>query len=294
MFAFADDHEVHATFKPSESPKFFNILESAMSSIHDWICKSRLKMNPDKTEFMLFASRKNIKKVESTKITVLQEDIHSIPCTKYLGAFMDQHLSFNTHVLKKCATASWNLAKIKRIRKFLTRDSLQIIMNAMVMSHLDYANGLLFNTTQNNIHKLQMIQNKAAKITLGRSSRSSSTNCLIDLHWLPIKARIDFKIILLTHKSLKKESPMYLQELLNKARNTNTRNSCKINQLLVPRIEKETFKKRAFCYASPTLWNSLPDNIRIITDTNKFKQALKTFLFKKYLINVTENDFIYY
>ena len=156
---------------------------------------------------------------------------------------MDQHLSFDTHVLKKCATASWNLAKIKRIKKYLNRDSLQILMNAMVLSHLDYANSLLYGTTQKNIHKMQVIQNRAAKIVLGKSIRSSSTQCLIDLHWLPVLARIEFKIILLTHICIKNEAPLYLQELITTARCTGTRNSSKINQLNIPRVSKETFKE---------------------------------------------------
>ena len=51
---------------------------------------------------------------------------------------------------------------------------------------------------------MQAVQNMAAKITLGKRKYDSATSCLVQLHWLPIRSRIEFKIVSLVHKCLHK------------------------------------------------------------------------------------------
>ena len=102
-----------------------------------------------------------------------------------------------------------------------------------------------------------------------------------DLHWLPIRARINFKVLLLTFKALHGLAPQYLQSLLSaKTSRYNLRGS---NTLLLtmPSVKsKATLGDRAFAITAPSLWNSLPSELRSITCLTSFKAHLKTFLFR--------------
>ena len=105
---------------------------------------------------------------------------------KLLGAHIDRHLSFKHHIGVKCKTAMYSLLRIKHIRRYLTQEVVQILVNSLVMSHLDYANSLLYGLPDCDIDQLQHVQNCAAKLVLNRSKYDSRTQVYIDLHWLQI------------------------------------------------------------------------------------------------------------
>ncbi len=88
------------------------------------------------------------------------------------------------------------------------------------------------------------------------------TPILQSLHWLPIKFRISYKILLLAYKALNDLAPAYLTNLLSRYNPTRSLRSQNSGLLVVPRIAKSTKGGRTFSYLAPKLWNSLPDNVR--------------------------------
>ena len=106
---------------------------------------------------------------------------------------------------------------------------------------------------------MQRVQNWAAKLVLKRSKLSSSVEARMALHWLPIKYRIDFKLMLIVHKCLKGESPTYLSDLIQyNYRRGGLRNNTDARKLLVPYVKNKTFASRAFSVYAPRMWNNLP------------------------------------
>ena len=100
------------------------------------------------------------------------------------------------------------------------------------------------------------------------------------LHWLPVKARIQFKILLITFKAIHGLAPKYLCDLLTfKSSLYNLRSSGSI-LLSMPAVRSKTLGDRAFMVAAPRLWNSLPKELRAITNVNSFKAHIKTYLFR--------------
>ena len=175
-----------------------------------------------------------------------------------------------------------NLHRIKAARKHLTRTACNRLVVSLVLSHLDYANSLLGGLPKSSINKMQAVQNMAAKITLEKGKYDSATRCLVQLHWLPIRARIEFKILSLVHRSLHGEAPPYLERLINYHIPTRPGlwSQQSTNRLLVPHTSKKTLAARSFSVLGPPLWNSLPDSLRRIDNYSKFKKDLKTHLFK--------------
>ena len=244
---------------------------------------NRLKMNDAKTEFIYFGSPKQLQKCLVSSITVNNTTVNRASVIKYLGIDMDQHLTFKDHVTRKCGTAMRNLQKIRCIRQFLTLETCKTVIQGLVIAHLDYANGLFFGMQEISVKRLQRIQNSAAKLILRKGKYDSSTECLKALHWLPIRLRIQFKIIVMVHKCLIGEAPQYLKDKLKfKASSRALRSSVDTSILEVPFTKRNIFADRAFSVAGPKLWNEVPRDIREMTSTVSFKKALKTFLFTKF------------
>ena len=151
------------------------------------------------------------------------------------------------------------------------------------ISHIDYCNSLLYGIPQASLQKLQRVQNMCARLVLRRRKTDSATSCLKDLHWLPVKQRIHYKILTLTYKSYHGIGPKYLQQMIVKHRTMRQglRSAQHHDLLVIPRTKLKTFGDRLFAVAAPLLWNVLHSNIRACKDLLTFKKNLKTHLFNQ-------------
>ena len=126
------------------------------------------------------------------------------------------------------------------------------------------------------LNRLQRLLHSAARIVTQTPPSVSITPVLKSLHWLPIRLRIEYKIILTTFKTLNGSGPQYLKDLLQPYEPTRTLSSAHQNFLSVPVMRLKTYGNRSFQSVAPTLWNTLPDNLRKLTDNKLFKSLLKT------------------
>ncbi len=152
------------------------------------------------------------------------------------------------------------------------------LVHAFMTSRLDYCNALLGGCPASSINKLQIVQNTAARVLTRSRKYDHITPILQSLHWLPIKFRISYKILLLAYKALNDLAPAYLTNLLSRYNPTRSLRSQNSGLLVVPRIVKSTKGGRTFSYLAPKLWNSLPDNVRGSDTLSLFKSRLKTHL----------------
>ena len=124
---------------------------------------------------------------------------------KYSGTCQIEHLYMMImapHVKSVVKKSSFHLRNIGKARRVLTEDATKTVMQSLVMSRLDYCNALLIWIQQDLIAKLQRLQNSAARIVSRTRKYEHITPVLIKLHWLPIKFRIQFKVLLLVYKAL--------------------------------------------------------------------------------------------
>ena len=133
------------------------------------------------------------------------------------------------------------------------------------------------------LKNIQNIQNKAARLIKKIPPRERITPILIELHWLPIKTRIVYKICLLTYKALNYNEPQYLKKLLvpfELETSVVVRHAVEHHRLHEPRGNTRVIE-RTFWYSAPRLYNKLPEVIKNSDDINKFKKKLKTHLFEQ-------------
>ena len=156
----------------------------------------------------------------------------------------------------------------------------EMLVHAFITSRVDYCNSLLYGLPNYQLNKLQRVLNASARLVCNAPRFCHISPLLRGLHWLPVKARIEFKILLITFKAIHGLAPKYLCDLLTfKSSLYNLRSSDSI-LLSMPAVRSKTLGDRAFMVAAPRLWNSLPKELRAITNVNSFKAHIKTYLFK--------------
>ncbi len=157
--------------------------------------------------------------------------------------------------------------------------------HAFVTLTLDYSNSLFYGLPNTKLNKLQIVQNATVRVLIQvtKSDRRSMTAVRKDLHWLPIKARIEFKMLLvLAWKANNGTGHIYLSHLIHKRQITHNTRSSNTNLLIIPATKLVTCGDKAFKKTVPTLWNDLPAHLHSIKSVTSFKAKLKTHLFAKY------------
>ena len=282
---YADDHYIKDTFNPTipgAETTCIKQLEKSLVDIQHWMASNTLKMNASKTDVSFFGSKSMLTKTQMDCVDVGGEKVKISHGIKYLGVWLDCNLNMRHHIDIKIKTAAGNIRRLINIRQFIDTGTAKILACSLVLSHLDYANSILCGLPESTTTKLQRIQNWAAKVVLRYGRYESSKEALKLLHWLPVKSRIDFKILCLVYRSLHGTAPAYLSELLRSHVNgMNTRSQTDSHKLYVPFTRKKTFAARSFSAYAPRLWNALPTSIAVTDNFPDFKKSLKTFLFKK-------------
>ncbi|XP_034541124.1 uncharacterized protein LOC117814108, partial [Notolabrus celidotus] len=240
-----------------------------------------LLLNSGKTEVIVIGP-KHLRETFSNNISTLDGiSLASSTSARNLGVLFDQDLSFNSQIQQISRSAYFHLRNISKIRHFLSQSDAEKLVHAFVTSRLDYCNSLLSGCPNKSLKILQLVQNAAARVLTRTRKREHISPVLASLHWLPIKCRIEFKILLLTYKALKNQTPSYLKELIVPYNPSRTLRSQHAGLLVVPKISKSSVGGRTFSYQAPLLWNHLPVRVREADTLSTFKSRLKTFLFDK-------------
>ena len=272
VHGFADDHQVYRSYHVDFQ---YNCLEievnRCFSIIKQWMDMSCLKLNGDKTEIIVFSPPDKSHSLALQHVIVDSNCLVLSKEVKNLGFWLDRSLLFDTHVSKVISNGYHLLKNISKIRRFLSIPQLSVLCTSTILSRIDYCNSLFYGMSKSNISKLQGLQNAAARLIYGRRKRDGVSDLFKCLHWLPVEARIYFKVILLAFKCLHGLAPSYLSDLIILLDANNQR-------VHMPYFSTK-FGDRSFSHAGPRLWNSLPLYLRKVDSLVAFKAQLKYYLF---------------
>ena len=276
---YADDTQVYLVMRSFEQMDAVKKLEECVADVRAWAIANKLMLNDQKTEVVHFHSRHR-KVSPLPELCIGDAKIKASDSARDLGIVLDSTLDLKQHVSNICSAASFGVYKIGRIRKYLNQASTKGLVHAFVTSRLDCNNSLLYGLPMCQLARLQLVQNAAARLVTLTRRREHISPILHDLHWLRIKDRVAFKILLTAYKARHGIAPKYICDLLSVY--TPKRNLRSASQLLFehgPRT-KTKYGDCAFAVAAPRLWNYLPRNVRAATTISSFKSKLKTHFFK--------------
>ena len=184
-------------------------------------------------------------------------------------------------IVKSCY---FHLRRLGQIRPLLTQEAANSIAVSTVISRIDYCNSVFWGLSDKDIDILQKLQNRAARIVTRTKLRDHITPVLSSLHWLPVKRRIEYKVLCLAYSCVNGSAPEYLIETIPRhAPSRSLRSASQINLRLpsVDETNKATYGGRAFQNSAPLLWNDLPRSLKESENIQIFRNRLKTYLFKK-------------
>ena len=274
-------YDTHFYFSITTIQSTMRKIEEVMTDIKNWMVKKRLKLNDDKTECMLFGTENTLKNYEQFQhITIGTPNIKIVPVLRNLGVYIDSNLTMQKQISNTVKVCNHHFSNIAFIRKYLSEDTLKMLIHNHAISRLDYCNPIYYRLPKILLKKIQNIQNRAARPIKKIPLRERIAPALIELHWLPMKARIIYKTCLLTYRALKFGEPKYLNEYLvpfeletsGTVRHANDR-----HRLFEPRTIRSS-GERSFQYSAPRLYNKLPVVIKDSENINQFKKRLKTHL----------------
>ena len=184
------------------------------------------------------------------------------------------------HVNQLTSRVFPTICNIMKIWHLLDKSTTKKLVQALVLSKVNYCNSLLLGSSQYNIRKLQRLQNMCARIIYRAGKYDHITPFLMELHWLKIEEQIEYKVAVLVYKCVAKTAPTYLQELVI---SEHGQRLCSTNELKLPvSISKlSQVHDSSFRSMGPRIWNSLPFSLKIANDIKQFKSGLKTYLFTK-------------
>ena len=154
-------------------------------------------------------------------------------------------------------------------------------MHAFLTSRLDYCNILLSGIPDYQLNHIQRFQNTAARLITRTSKYDHITPVLEALHWLPVRQRISYKVLLFTYKIIYNLAPQYLSDLITERKTTRSLRSSNTTVLTKPMTNTQSYGGRSFSFMAPSLWNSLPPHIKSCQNYETFKKKIKTHLFKE-------------
>ena len=278
IHGFADDHQVYKSFNhQQEYDIMVNELPSCFTQINQWMSQHFLQLNPGKTELIVFGNQSILSKLQIQGVFINASIcIRLVSTAKNLGFRLDSQLNLSDQIQALKLSCYHKLRNISKMKYYLSTEQMQILVQSLVISSLDYCNGLYYGINSKQLKQLQCIQNRACKTILGLKRKDHVSNHLKELHWLRIQERIEFKIILLTYKALNGLSPSYISELLQYNNISGSRSPS-----LKTYIAKSSMGSRANTSVAPCLWNALPDEIKHVDNISVFKKLLKSYLFRK-------------
>ena len=280
---YADDTQLFLSFPPTDTQVSARI-SACLTDISTWMTTNHLKLNLGKTE-LLYLPAKSSPMVDLS-ITVENAVVSSAPTAKSLGVVLDDRLDFSSHIASTTRTCRFFLSNVRRIRPFLTKKATQLLVQASVVSRLDYCNALLAGLPACATKPLQLVQNAAARLISNLPRSAHVTPLLIELHWLPIAARIRFKALDLAFRAARGTAPSYLQAMITNHTTTRSLRSASSGQLRPTPLRApggSSARCRLFSVLAPRWWNELPTAVRTAETRPIFRRRLKTHLFKQYL-----------
>ena len=260
---YADDTQLFLSFSAEKFSHNIKFLQDTISEISSWMASNFLSLNPSKTEYLLIGLPAQLAKIDNPLLSMPSGiNIQSVPSARNLGVIFDSNLSFNDHISYISKSCFSHIRDLRRIRNTLDHTTASTIATSLLHSKLDYCNSLFLNVNTQQLNRLQLILNSAARAVTKTPKFHHITPHLKSLHWLKITERIQYKIISLTYKSLQFNQPSSISSLLSVQKARSTRSSAVVTLLRPSNTSRLKVTDRSFYYQAPALWNSLPKELR--------------------------------
>ena len=267
---YADDTAIFCSSKNVND--IVDKLNHDLINVDNWLLRNKLSLNIQKTNFMIIGTPQRLSSIANQHLDINIRGISLLRVSncKHLGIIIDENLHWNNQVdqvTKKVLTGLYFLRKSSNV---LPKNIQSMLYKTIIAPHFDYCNVVWGRCNKTIFNKLQVLQNRAAKIITGANRYDSSSQALSDLDWKNLDKRLFYNEAVTMFKIINNDAPSYLCRRFEvKETIYNMRNKGSLH-LVKPNTE---YMKRSFCYRGAILWNSLDANVKSAIDKKTFKQS---------------------
>ena len=162
---YADDSQLYISFASGDSAAALNGLQSCLASVQSWMSTNKLKLNPDKTEFLLIGNeRQQSKYLSMFPIELLRVKTNPAKSAWSLGVIFDKNFTFRPHISVVCNSCFYHIWDLRRIRRHRDLDSAKLLATALVSSRLDCCYSFLYGIADIDLTRLQRVKNQLARL----------------------------------------------------------------------------------------------------------------------------------
>ena len=267
---YADD--THLTLASNNINDIEIYLNQDLENVNEWLIANRLTLNQSKTEFMLIGSRQRLCTFQSApNLKINGAPIKQVSVTKSLGVYIDENLSWNTHIDKLIKKVASGIGGLKRIRTLVPAATLKTLFNSLIQPHFDYCCIVWDHCNRTQAINLQKLQNRAAR-ALTFSSYDADANPLIQtLGWKKLESQRIFQKAVMVHKSLNGLAPEYMRTMFTGRDEISSKPLRDTEGKLAIPKPRTNYLKNSFSYSGAVLWNSLPTELRQASTLDHFK-----------------------
>lgn len=276
---YADDTQIYHSFLPTDTMKAINDLNQDLAIVSEWASRNALVLNPNKSKYIILGSKYQRSRVldQNPLVFIENANISRVETAKNLGLLIDSDLNFEEHINLKIRNAFFRLRLLYKIRKFLTVEIRQILVESLVLSVFNYCDTVygprILKYTQNAI---QRVQNACARFCYNIPKRAHVTPFLNANDVLKMNYRRDLHFACLIHKIVYTQTPKYLYNKLSWFRDAHSKNTRSKNTKLlsIPRYTTAGFRG-GFKHAAAKIWNDLPPPLHESMSQLNFKSKLR-------------------
>ena len=279
VIAYADDTQLldHSLPDPQNLALLKKRVENSLDTLQRWFGSNSLKMNPEKTDFILLGTRQTLKKTNNFQISVAGSVTKPSPSMRLLGVTLDSCLSWEAHigqVIKRCNAI---LISLYRFRHHFNQEALKLLIETHVFPHILYCISVWGGATKSQLSRIQKIINFGARIATGGRRRDRIGPALASLGWVRVEQLVWERDLLKVYKSINNQlSPLSIRQMFipRSAVSTRTTRSTVAGALHLQQC-KLSSTQRAFRYRATASWNQLPPAIIERTTLSMFRSSLR-------------------
>ena len=260
---FADDSTLSAS--DSSIQALINYLMADLINFDTWCEDNDMTLHLGKTIAMFLSTKQGTSKIMSDPpiISLHDSTIQVSEQEKLLGVFIDNNLSWSTHIentLKKCNTLLYLLGRIKQYLSIPVR---KIFFNAYILPHLDYCCTIWGNSSADSMDSLIKFQKRAARLILDKDLETPSAELFAELKWLTFPERVKFQKAVTMFKTMNNLNPPYIKNLFKFTNEIHDRclRSASDNLLYIPKPNCELYRN-SLAYSGSKIWNSIPQDVK--------------------------------
>ena len=279
---YADDVQLKKSSKVTDARNTINNINSELENISNYSISNGLRLNYEKSKYMVIGSRQNVKKINNLDLPPIVLDEHILDREKNLknlGVIFDENMSWVKHVNKLICKAYGSLRTLYRFKRFLSESAKKSLCEALVLSHFNYCDCLFPSLNKSLVEKIQKVQNSCVRFiyNLRKYDRDHISPLLVKLGWLNMSNRRLLHSYSIMFKIDKKLAPQYLIDLVPRNMSVHNYNTRAANNFRNCKCNLAT-KQNSFFPKIPSLYNKLPPALKLCKNISVFKKQCKAYI----------------